>query len=175
MKNSKLFLPLFIIAAIIFTSCSIRVLDFTIVSSKNIDLSKSASFVKGKTRAQGKDIVHIILIIPTGRADIKEALDKAIETTPGCVALLDGVIYKKMWYVPYIYGRQTILIEGTPLIDPSLSLQSDYIPTYSKIELDTQGKIKKKSSLSSEEYISLKSKVVDESNLVKFNSSVDVK
>lgn len=175
MKNSKLLFLTFSLTAIILTSCSFRVLGFTIVSSKNIDLSKAADFVRGKTRAQGKDIVHMILIIPTGRVDIKEALDKAIESTPGCVALLDGVIYNKLWLIPALYGKQTAIVEGTPLIDPSMSLQSDNIPIYSKIELDTQGKIKKRSSLSSEEYISLKSKVVDESKSVKFNSSVDVK
>ena len=36
-------------------------------------------------------MVHWIIFIPTGTVNIKEALDKAIESTPG-VALLDGVI-----------------------------------------------------------------------------------
>ena len=85
--------------ALMFNSCTQRILDFTLVSSKNIDMSKAASFVKGNTRVKGVDMVHIIIFIPTGAINIKEAVDKAIESTPGCVALLDGVIYTKFFFM----------------------------------------------------------------------------
>jgi hypothetical protein len=85
--------------ALMFNSCTQRILDFTLVSSKNIDMSRAASFVKGNTRVKGVDMVHIIIFIPTGTINIKEAVDKAIESTPGCVALLDGVIYTKFFFM----------------------------------------------------------------------------
>ena len=47
-------------------------------------------------------------------------MDKAIESTPGAVGLLDGVINKHYWYIPYIYGEVSYEVEGTPLIDPAL-------------------------------------------------------
>ena len=48
-------------------------------------------------------------------ANMKTAIDKAIESTPGTVALLDGVISQKItaWKTGYV-------VEGTPLIDPAL-------------------------------------------------------
>ena len=50
----------------------------------------------------------------------EEALDKAIESTPGAVGLVDGVITHYSWYIPYIYGENWYEVDGTPLIDPVL-------------------------------------------------------
>ena len=176
MKKIK-FLFLFLslsIVAIIFSSCSRRILDFTLISSKNVDLSKGASFERGKSRVEGEDKIHWIIFIPTGTVSIKEALDKAIESTPGCVALLDGVIYTKFWWIPYIYGQQRATIEGTPLIDPSLVYNSGEVPTYGKIELDKNGKVKSVENISSTEYLALKGKIVKDSKVTKFNSSLEI-
>jgi hypothetical protein len=52
---------------------------------------------------------------------MKEAIDQAIESKPGAVALVDGVVYQKIWYIPYIYGQSGFTVEGTPLIDPALT------------------------------------------------------
>ena len=163
MKNIQLTLLFASIVALLFSSCSHRVLDFTLISSKNVDLSKGATFERGKSRVEGKDMIHVIIFIPMGTVHIKEALDKAIESTPGCVALLDGVIYTKFWWIPYIYGKQIATIEGTPLIDPSLACNPDEIPTYSKIELDKNGEIKSVENISSTEYLLLKDKIAKDS------------
>jgi hypothetical protein len=102
------------------TSCSQRLTDFTIISSKNINISSTKELKKGKNRVEGRDIKHIFVFFPTGIPNVKEALDKAIETTPGAVALTDGTITHKYWYFPYVYGRDSYVVEGTPLIDPKL-------------------------------------------------------
>ena len=107
-------------ATLLLSGCTHRYIDFTAISSKNIDLTKGASFERGKARVIGEDSANIIVIIPTGTPNAKEALDRAIEKEPGAVALLDGVITHSSWYIPYIYGKTTITVEGTPLIDPSL-------------------------------------------------------
>ena len=56
---------LIVASCLVFSSCSYRVVDFTIISTKNIDLSKAGSFTRSKTRNEGKDIAHIILYIPS--------------------------------------------------------------------------------------------------------------
>jgi hypothetical protein len=173
MKKFKLKLMILSMTAIIFSSCSHRVLDFTLISSKNVDLSKGASFVRGKNRVEGKDKVHWIIIIPTGTVNIKEAIDRAIESTPGCVALLDGVIYTKFWWIPYIYGQQSATIEGTPLIDPSLAYNPTEIPTYGKIELNKKGEIKSVENILSTEYYALKDKIVKDSKETRFKNSIE--
>ena len=103
MKNT----PLIALActAILMSACSTRITDFTIISSKNIDLSHGADFKRSPNRVKGEDKRSIVIIFPTGEPNAKEAMDKAIESTPGAVGLLDGVINKKAWYIPYIYGE----------------------------------------------------------------------
>ena len=49
---------------------------------------------------------------------MKEATDRAIESVPGAVALVDGVVYARGWW--FIFGESTYIVEGLPLIDPSL-------------------------------------------------------
>lgn len=138
------------------SGCSHRVLDFTLISTKNVDLSKG--LVRGKSRVEGKDRVHIIFIFPTGVVNIKEAVDRAIESTPGCVALLDGVIYSRSWYA-FLYGQMSATIEGLPLIDPSQASNIDEIPDYRRIDMDRNGNIKTINSISEVEYLALKSEI----------------
>jgi len=173
MKKNKIILIILALTGLIVSSCSHRFLDFTLISSKNVDLSKATTFQRGEDRVEGKDMAHWIIIIPTGTVNVKEALDRAIESTPGCVALLDGVIYMKFWYIPYIYGKQSATVEGTPLIDPSLAFNSTQMPTFRKIELNINGEIKNVESISKTEYYALKDKIVKESKITRFKNSME--
>lgn len=148
MKTVSIWVALTLVMA----SCTNRVLDFTMVSSKNIDLSRGASFVRGKSRVTGEDMAHWIIIVPTSTVNIKEALDRAIESTPGCVALLDGVIYTKFWWIPYIYGQQVAIVEGTPLIDPSTSALIREYPSYGMIEFTRDGSVHTVKEITEQEF-----------------------
>jgi hypothetical protein len=106
---------------LISTGCTTRIVDFTTISTKNVDWSKAPTFYRASARVEGKDTAHIIVFIPTGIPNMKEAIDRAIESKPGGVALVDGVVYSKFWYIPYIYGRSSYVVEGTSLIDPALT------------------------------------------------------
>ena len=174
MKTSKLTLVIFSIITLIMSGCTHRILDFTLISTKNVDLSKASSFERGKQRVTGEDLVHWIIIIPTGTVNIKEAVDRAIETTPGCIALVDGVIYTKFWWVPYIYGQQSAIIEGTPLIDKTLAINANDIPEFGKIEIDKHGKIKNVENISSVEYFAMKSKTMKNSKKKRFDNSDEI-
>lgn len=106
------------------TGCTTRLTDFTVISTKNVDFSQLAKARRCSTRVKGKDTVHVIILFPTGVASMKEAIDKAIESVPGAVALVDGVLYHNWFYIPYIYGQDSYVVEGTPLIVPSLVMRS---------------------------------------------------
>ena len=101
-------------------ACTRRMIDFTLISTKNVDLSQGVRFCRADGRTQGRDLVHIIIFIPTGQPNIKEAVDRAIEKVPGAVALLDGVVKYRWWWIPYLYGQSSFIVEGTALIDPRL-------------------------------------------------------
>ncbi len=142
------------------TGCSQRLVDFTIISSKNMDLSQAATFQRGQARVKGEDVKHIIIFIPTGTPNVKEALDRAIESVPGAIALIDGVITYKFWYIPYIYGRSWYVVEGTPLINPEL-VSAKPIGDYMVSTLDKDGHVKKIKIIDKINYEELKNKVIN--------------
>jgi hypothetical protein len=108
-------------ATLLISGCSTRVVDFTFVSSKNFEWSRAGEYQRTSRRVAGEDKVHIIIFFPTGVSHTKEAMDRAIESVPGAVALVDGVIKTKSWYIPLIYGQYSWVVEGTPLIDKKLA------------------------------------------------------
>lgn len=107
------------IAGFLLTGCTQRFVDYTLLSTKNVDLSKASTFKRGPNRVNGEDNRYIIIFIPTGgRPHLKEAVDRAIESVPGAIGLVDGVVSQRGWW--FIIGEDAIMVEGTPLIDPSL-------------------------------------------------------
>lgn len=133
MKSKKKVTLLTILSVLMLFGCTHRMIDFTIISSKNIDLSRAAEFTRGIERVKGKDTAYIILFIPTGAPHLKEAVDRAIEKVPGAVALVDGVVSHQSWHV-LLMGAKSYIVEGSPLIDKSLisgkELPSNYMVSY---------------------------------------------
>lgn len=107
--------------AALMTSCTTRLVDFTIISTKNVDLSHAGSFKRHSPRVTGVDAKQVIIIFPTGVPSPKQAVDRAIESVPGGVALVDGVLTRSFFYIPYIYGETKFVVEGTVLVDPALA------------------------------------------------------
>lgn len=163
----------FALSLLFVTSCSHRLTDFTIISTKNIELSKAGSFQRGSARNEGVDRVHIILSIPLGSPNLKEAIDRAIEATPGAVALVDGVVYTKWWWA-ILYGQTKVIVEGTPLIDPAIASTDQKIPAYSMAKLDKKGNVSEYVEISSDEYNELKSNIVKSSEVKTFTSLTEI-
>ena len=104
---------LLVVMFFVVAGCSMRVLDFTIVSSKNVEMRIPDSS-KGE-RVVGVDKVTNILGIPLGSANLKEAVDRAIEKAgPGYDALVDGVIYSIFNYY-LLFATVGYKVEGTPV------------------------------------------------------------
>jgi len=108
--NLKLFVSA-LLFTLLLTGCTRRLIDFTVISSKNVKLELPADAVGPRT--QGVHSIPIILI-PIGVPSIKEATDRAIENAgPQYDALIDGVLSSYMFY--FIFGVTKIKVEGTPV------------------------------------------------------------
>ena len=82
----------------------------------------------------------------------------AIEGHP-VLSLVDGVVMSKFWWIPYVYGQQSYIVEGTPLIDPQLASAwegSEHLVTY----IETDGTLRKTVSMSSGEYYELRESLI---------------
>lgn len=111
MKKSKI-LALGLLLAML-SSCTHRLTDFTVISTKNYPIESLKAVKKAPNRVTGKDTKHIVLV-PLGSPNLKEAIDRAIEQYPGAVGLADGVVKTKAWTV-FLYGQSSYIVEGTPL------------------------------------------------------------
>lgn len=121
-KGFKFFLSATLAMAFL-SSCTHRLVDFTVISSKNVPITEeSIQFAKAQERVIGKDTKWQILFIP-GIPDMKEAIDRAIEKYPGAVALTDGVIYSSGWTIGLL-GQNSYKVEGTPLYPTKTSAET---------------------------------------------------
>jgi hypothetical protein len=108
-----------VIACLVVAGCTTRFVDYTLLSTKNVDLSKAGTFRRTPNRVTGEDNRYWFLFIPLGSSPhLKTAVDRAIESVPGSVALVDGVVSVRDWW--FIIGEGTVIVEGTPLVDPSI-------------------------------------------------------
>lgn len=111
------------------SSCSHRLTDFTVISTKNIPLGKNAaSLQKANQRVKGVDRSHVVLCIPLGSPNMKEAIDKAIEKYPGAVGLADGVVKSKGW-TAVLYGQNSFVVEGTPIYEADAEKMDLSVPS----------------------------------------------
>lgn len=105
------------LAGLALAGCTNRLADVTYISTKAINQGQLSTATTDNVRATGEDMKQIIIIIPTGTPDIKEAIDQAIETKPCGIALKDATLTSHSWYIPYIYGQQKLVAEGKVLED----------------------------------------------------------
>lgn len=104
---------------IFLAGCTLRIVDFTVISSKNVQVPKAKS-----QRVAGKDCVMVFLF-PFGIPNMKEAIDRAIESAGGDYdALVDGVVYQDNYY--FILGEMCFRVEGTPINTKAKSSMKDF-------------------------------------------------
>lgn len=87
-------------------SCTMRLVDFTAISTKNIPIKPR---ILGHT--EGKDCAYTILFIPTGMPNIEDAVDDALQNYPEGNVLLNGVLYYEYISLPF-FSRYCYRIEG---------------------------------------------------------------
>jgi hypothetical protein len=108
MKNASRLIVL-LCGLVFLAGCTIRIVDFTVISSKNVKVPTKA---RGQ-RATGKDCIFVFFF-PFGIPNMKEAIDRAIEGAGGDYdALVDGVVYQENNF--FVIGQMCYRVEGTPI------------------------------------------------------------
>ena len=99
------------------SSCSVRVADLTLVSTKNIDLSDTQLDARKGQRQTGEDCrFNLLGLIPFGIPNLEEAIDKALEKGKGNVMVDEVTEYENIWVV--LGFVSCINVEGTVLTAP---------------------------------------------------------
>lgn len=110
-------LPAILLSCICTASCSNRIGDWTVASTKNMDLKHIQGYTtQYNARTKGECRHHYIILFRTGLPDLKEPLDRAIEKNgPNCVGLANVTMTNKWWYIPFLYGQDIYIAEGDPI------------------------------------------------------------
>ncbi len=100
-----------------FVGCTQRIGDFTLISTKNVDIGGKYKQVDG--RFSGDDSRGVFLGIPLGTPNLKTAVDNCIQAGKGDLitnAVLDG----SYWSV-IIWGEQKYTVTGDVWVKASMS------------------------------------------------------
>ena len=105
----KTFLIIFI--ALFIQACSYNLGELSIISTKGIDMN--AQYVQIANNVQGIGTTHIIVFLPTRFTPItiEEIVNDALYKTGGDF-MTNCLISSFMFYIPYIYGQEKLIIEG---------------------------------------------------------------
>ena len=107
--KKKIMLSIGLLLLMVLTGCSERLGDFTVISTKNIDIGKN--YIKVDSNAFGTSTKQIIIVFPNGTPSIKDAVDDLLKKTNGDL-VTNAVIHYNWFYIPYIFGEMTYKIEG---------------------------------------------------------------
>ncbi len=140
---NKLVIALVVASAVLASGCSNRVGDFTVASTKNINMN-GTQFTEGK-RVEASDMVAAI-IVPLGSPSVKEAMDEAIEQDRCAVGLTDSVVDNGFFYL-YL-GAFWVDVEGTLIMDESKEgCEGAGVRSRKEAELEASAKKSKKKSV----------------------------
>ena len=98
-----------LLSLIILTGCSTRLGDFTLLSTRNVDLD--GDYVLVERNVKGADVIPIVILFPIGTPNLENAIDDALKSVGGDL-MIDAVLKYNYWYIPYIYGVQRYSVEG---------------------------------------------------------------
>ncbi|MFV0574791.1 MAG: hypothetical protein ACK5NC_05165 [Vibrio sp.] len=96
------------------SGCSARLTDMTLASTKSVNLN-SGELVTGQ-RVKTEDM-YPVFILPLGKPDMKNAIDKAIESDKCAIALSDVVVTSINH--SFLIGQFGLEVEGNLILDKS--------------------------------------------------------
>ena len=117
-RVGKTLLAVSLLCACLFSSgCSTVLGDFTLLTSKNVNLNdfSTEEAEKSAEMVYGEDCGHIICIFPTGVPNLKEAVDRALESKDAYM-LTNARLKYTFFYIPYIYGQMKYEVKGYPVL-----------------------------------------------------------
>lgn len=97
--------------------CATRQADLTLISTRDVHMGgiMRARQTQNPMPVNGYDCRTWLLIFPVSpKASIEDAVDDAMDQANGD-CMVDVVIYRYWWYIPFIYGKSGWKVRGRVL------------------------------------------------------------
>lgn len=101
-----------VLLSLLCSACSTNLGNFTVLSNKIVDVKNFDLDTAPQTKhVVGVDEKYIIIIIPTGVPTLSAAMNDAFRNSDADL-LTNASIENQFFFIPYIFGRSAIQIEG---------------------------------------------------------------
>ena len=117
MKNKIILFSIVAILASAFIGCTQRIGDFTLISTKNVDIGGKYKKLDG--RFVGEDKRGEIIGIPLGLPNLKTAVDNCIENGKG--ELVTNAVLDFSYWTAILYGERKYTVTGDVWAKASMS------------------------------------------------------
>ncbi len=108
MISSRMLSTVIACAVVLTAGCSQRIGDFTLISTKNVEIG--GKYKKLPDRFKGEDKKDMVLAIPLGIPDLKTAVDNCIEAGGG--ELLSNAVLESSFWTVVVWGEQKYTVTG---------------------------------------------------------------
>ena len=107
---------LYLMFFIMLSGCTMSHGNFTVLSNRLVDVKNiHANTSKKVDNAEGKDIAHLIILVPTkANPNLNDALNDVFNKTDTDI-MTDVEISTWSWWIPYIYGQTGWKVQGTAI------------------------------------------------------------
>lgn len=104
------------VALFLLSGCMVSHGNFTVLSNKLVDVRElNVDSDKKMTNAVGKDVGHIIVVVPTKmNPNLNDALNDVFRNSDSDL-MTDVEVTSWGWYIPYIYGQSGWKVQGDVL------------------------------------------------------------
>lgn len=99
--------------SLVLMSCHTTQGNFAVLSSKNLDITKS--YTKQKDPVQASSTKYIIVLFPTGNMQFSNMLNEALENaeqTNNIDFLTNVTVDADSYYIPFIFGKVKLNVNG---------------------------------------------------------------
>jgi len=135
--------------------CATRILDLTIASTQNLDLSRAGEFQRTQREVKGTStkLTRILFFdVNISDIDMKSAIDSALRRIPGGVALINFRLdQRKLNFL--LFALDQYVVTGHALVDPNivtLGNNEELLPEL--VKFDGTGEIIERVQITQDEY-----------------------
>jgi len=108
MRTTIALLTVIAFVAASFVGCAQRIGDFTLISTKNVDIGGKYKKLDG--RYTGEDAKGMLLFIPLGTPNLKTAVDNCIENGKG--ELITNAVLESSFWTAIVWSEQKFVVTG---------------------------------------------------------------
>ena len=135
--------------------CATRILDLTIASTQNLDLSRAGEFQRTVREVKGYStkLTRILFFdVYISDIDMKSAIDSALRKIPGAIALINfRLAHRPLNFL--LFALEQYVVTGHALVDPNiitLGNNEELLPEL--VTFDKTGEIIERVQITQDEY-----------------------